>query len=78
MDGMGGMGGRRRKPVDNTSYYKCLGVEKDANVNQIKKAYRKMAMTVCNVHSSFSDLRVASRSDREVVASVARRRILLR
>lgn len=45
MDGMGGMRGRR-KPVDNTGYYKCLGVEKDAGMSQIKKAYRKMAMTV--------------------------------
>lgn len=46
MDGMGGMGGRRRKPVDNTAFYKVLGVEKDASGSQIKKAYRKMAMTV--------------------------------
>lgn len=45
MDGMGGMGGRRRKPVDNTGYYKTLGVDKDASASQIKKAYRKMAMT---------------------------------
>lgn len=45
MGGMGGMGGRRRKPVDNTGYYKTLGVDKDASASQIKKAYRKMAMT---------------------------------
>lgn len=51
MDGMGGMGGRRRKPVDNTGYYKVLGVDKDANNSQIKKAYRKMAMTVCDMIS---------------------------
>jgi DnaJ domain len=46
MEGMGGMGGRRRREVDNTSYYKTLGVDKDASPSQIKKAYRKMAMTV--------------------------------
>jgi hypothetical protein len=46
MDGMGGMHGRRRKAVDNTGYYKALGVDKDASASQIKKAYRKMAMTV--------------------------------
>ena len=42
---MGGMGGgRSRKKVDNTSLYKLLGVEKDAQEHEIKKAYKKLAM----------------------------------
>nr|AAM93962.1 DnaJ protein [Griffithsia japonica] len=41
---MDGMGGRRRK-VDNSKYYELLGVAKDSSSSQIKKAYRKLAMT---------------------------------
>ena len=40
----GGMGGRREpKEIDNTTYYKNLGVEKDADFSAIKKAYFKLA-----------------------------------
>ena len=44
--GGGFPGGRRgpKKEVDNTSYYKLVGVEKDATFDQIKKAYRKKAI----------------------------------
>lgn len=44
--GMGGMGGPRGPPkeVDNKQLYEILGVEKDATFDQIKKAYRKLAI----------------------------------
>merc|ERR1719436_359495 len=42
--GMGGRGGRSSKPVDNTSFYKALEVEKGASEPEIKKAYRKLAV----------------------------------
>lgn len=43
---MGGMPGRGPpKEVDNTKFYKILGVEKDADFNVIKKAYFKLAKT---------------------------------
>lgn len=46
MHGGGGGGGRGRSsgPVDNEGFYKLLGVEKDADENAIKKAYRKLAL----------------------------------
>lgn len=33
--------------VDNESYYKSLGVGKDASQSDIKKAYMKLARVVC-------------------------------
>lgn len=42
MPGRGGGGGRGQ--VDNESLYKALGVTKDASPEDIKKAYRKMAI----------------------------------
>merc|ERR1712076_88013 len=43
---MGGMGGmqRERKPVDNETFYKRLGVEKTASYDDIRKAFRKLAL----------------------------------
>jgi DnaJ family protein A protein 2 len=41
--GGGGRGGPSG-PVDNESYYKILGVAKDADENEIKKAYKKLAL----------------------------------
>lgn len=35
---------RSREPVDTESYYKVLGVDKDADTKTIKKAFRKLAM----------------------------------
>lgn len=43
--GFPGGGGRpKREPVDNETYYKLVGVEKDATFDQIKKSYRKKAI----------------------------------
>ena len=38
------MFGRQPSKSDSTRYYKCLGVEKNASADDIKKAYRKMAI----------------------------------
>jgi DnaJ family protein A protein 2 len=42
----GGHGGRRGGggSVDNEGLYKALGVSKDADENEIKKAYKKLAL----------------------------------
>lgn len=46
----GGPGGRSGRTgssagnVDNEGYYKILGVGKDADENEIKKAYKKLAL----------------------------------
>ncbi len=41
----GGRGGRGpRGPVDNNKLYEILGVDKNADENEIKKAYRKLAL----------------------------------
>jgi DnaJ homolog subfamily A member 2 len=45
----GGGGGRGPPrgpsgPVDNEGLYKALGVAKDADENEIKKAYKKLAL----------------------------------
>lgn len=44
----GGEGGRRGPPadVDTTELYQILGIEKDCTENDIKKAYRKLALKV--------------------------------
>lgn len=47
MDGMGGPPGGGRGPqreVDNNEYYEVLGIDKNASMAQIKKAYRKLAL----------------------------------
>jgi DnaJ family protein A protein 2 len=42
--GMHGQRGGPPKEVDNKKLYEILGVEKDATFDQIKKAYRKLAI----------------------------------
>ncbi len=44
-EGAGGGGPRRPSgPVDNEKLYNVLGVSKDADENEIRKAYKKMAL----------------------------------
>lgn len=45
MGGMGGRGGaHNKKEIDNTKYYTLLGVTKENNTDEIKKAFRKIAL----------------------------------
>ena len=50
--GGGRMPGRRpQQDADTEEFYNLLGVPKDANEGDIRKAYRKLALKVC--HLSF-------------------------
>lgn len=40
----GPRGGGAKREVDNSKFYEVLGVEKNATYDQIKKAYRKLAL----------------------------------
>jgi DnaJ family protein A protein 2 len=42
--GGGGRGGRGGAPVDNSKLYETLGVAKDAEESEIRKAYKKLAL----------------------------------
>ena len=42
--GQGGRPGRERKEVDNNKFYNLLGVKKDASQDEVKKAFRKLAL----------------------------------
>ena len=43
---MGGQQERKpKKDVDTSSYYKLLGVEKNASIDDIKKAYKTLVVT---------------------------------
>ena len=39
-----GSGRRQKKEVDNNKYYELLGVDKKAQLKDIKKAYHKLAL----------------------------------
>jgi len=43
---------RSREPVDNETYYRVLGVERECSNSEIKKAYRKLALKYVNMHDA--------------------------
>jgi DnaJ family protein A protein 2 len=43
--GGGGRGGAQaKKEIDNTKYYTLLGISKEATSDEVKKAFRKIAL----------------------------------